>query len=54
MIHLKILILSSLWTAGWSAYFDTTNAAVNATNIVIALGPSILYLLWFLLFVGDD
>lgn len=54
MIHLKILILSSLWAAGWSVYFDTTNAAVNATNLVIALGPSILYLLWFILLVWND
>lgn len=47
---IKLIILSFLWTAGWSAYFAATGAAVNATNLSIAFAPVIIILLlWFML-----
>jgi hypothetical protein len=54
MIQLKIFIVSTLWTLGWALHFSATDAPVNATNLAVAFGPSIVWIVWFLLFVWDD
>ena len=51
---IKLIILSGLWTTGWSAHFAATGAAVNATNLSIAFAPVIILFLWFMFFVWDD
>lgn len=52
---IKLSILSFLWTAGWSVYFDVTDAPINSTNLSIAFAPVIIVLLlWFIFLVWND
>ncbi len=50
ILIVKIILMSFVWTIGWTWRFAIKNTEVNVKSIGVAYAPWILMLLYFLLF----
>jgi hypothetical protein len=51
IIVLKIILMSCVWTVGWTFRFAYIAAPVSRKNVSIALAPWIIMFITFMLFI---